>query len=262
MTLLDILKFESEQISTEFRKASLQGYGTPQEIADFREGYFKTFIERFFPLPHKVTKGQIIDSNNLRSASIDCLVLNPSHPNTIDTSGKFSLIFADGVDVAIEVKPDLSRTDELERGLKQIQSIKKLRRAKTPLLLESKQDPKVLSISKQIPSFIFSLKAKSDLVDTAKEISSYYKANNVPQEEQFDFVVVLDKGIIYNCKHSNMCFSSPKKEGIYIEGWNELTLAIFLLRANTVFHATAKMQESILVPYLKDLKPQTYQVLN
>jgi hypothetical protein len=260
-SLLDLLKYECEQLQAEFKKASMQGSGTPQEIADFREGYFKSFIERYFPLPHRVTKGQIVDSFGNKSASIDCLVLNPCHPNTTAVGGKFSIIFADGVDVAIEVKPDISRIDELHRGLKQIQSVKKLRRAETPLLLSGRRDNEIIELSKQIPSFIFALKAKNNLVDTAKEIFEYYQTNSVPENEQVDFIVSLEQGIIYFCKHSDLCFATPKKKGIFIEGWKDLTAAAFLLRANTFFPASATISEPLLQRYLHQITPVTYEIL-
>lgn len=44
--LIKLLKMESEDLTNSFKKASIQGEGTPQEIADFREGYFHDFIRR------------------------------------------------------------------------------------------------------------------------------------------------------------------------------------------------------------------------
>ena len=100
--LLELLKIESTEITASFQKASLEGEGTPQEVADRREETVKSFFEKYFPFPYRIVKGNIIDTYGARSNSIDCIVLNPSHPYTIDPSNnKASIIFADGVDYAI-----------------------------------------------------------------------------------------------------------------------------------------------------------------
>jgi len=143
--LLQLLEYEGPELATAFEKASIQGRGTPQEVAEHREGAFRNFISRYFPFPHRVSKGNVIDSLPNESASIDCIIINPSHPYTVDTYEKFTVILADGVDVAIEVKPDISVVEELHRGLKQVESVKRLWRKKTPLLapsLSRKNDPK------------------------------------------------------------------------------------------------------------------------
>ena len=41
--LLDLLEIESNELDTAFKKASIEGEGTPQEIADRREDYFTSF---------------------------------------------------------------------------------------------------------------------------------------------------------------------------------------------------------------------------
>ncbi|MFM2291775.1 MAG: hypothetical protein RIS29_1588 [Bacteroidota bacterium] len=83
--LLKLLEFESKEIQLSFEKASIEGEGTPQEVADRREiALVKAFVEKYFPFPFRITKGNIIDSNDNRSNSIDCIILNPSHPYTID----------------------------------------------------------------------------------------------------------------------------------------------------------------------------------
>ncbi len=74
-------------------------------MSDWREETVKSFLEKYFPFPHRIVKGNIIDTFGRRSDSIDCIVLSPAHPYTIDNiSKKASVIFADGVDYAIEVK--------------------------------------------------------------------------------------------------------------------------------------------------------------
>ena len=159
MTLIEILKKEGREIDEEFRLASLQGDGTSQEIADFRENAVQDFLQRYYPRSHIVSKGKITDMDGNQSNSIDCLLLNPEHPNLIDSKGKFRLIFSDGCDCAIEVKPNFARTDEIHRGLQQSISVKNIERSKSSILLERKYPQYILDYSKKIPFYIFSVKA-------------------------------------------------------------------------------------------------------
>lgn len=93
--LWEILKKESGDIIREFELASSQGLGTPQEVADFRENVVQSFLSRFYLANHFISKGKITDLGGNQSNSIDCLILNPEHPNLIDSKGKFRLIFSD-----------------------------------------------------------------------------------------------------------------------------------------------------------------------
>lgn len=253
--LIDILRIDSSELKTSFQKASLQGSGTPQEVADYRETSFSNFISRYFPFPHRITKGKIHDSYDKVSASIDCLVINPEHPYTIDSSGKYTLILADGVDVAIELKPDLSTKSELIRGLEQAISVKQLRRAISPILLKSRQPEHIIEFSRTIPVFIFSMQSKADPLSTAKEIADYYAENQTPLIEQIDHVIINDCGIISNYKYSEISTWSDKSTGLIFEEWNDLTLGAFISKLNSVFYATATMSESILQRYIGDIKP-------
>lgn len=132
--IIELLRMEAKEIALSFKKASIEGEGTPQEVSDRREEALNKFLRKYFPFPYRVVKGNIIDSFGKRSNSIDCIIINPSHPYTVDVNnGKASIIFADGVDYAIEIKPDLSNNDEIKRSLNQIQSVKRLSRVRIGL---------------------------------------------------------------------------------------------------------------------------------
>src|ERR687893_2310391 len=111
--LKQIIRADSTDVEKQFRVASIQGRGTPQEIAEFREHALQDFLRNYFPFPYRIAKGGILDHTNERSDSIDCILLNPVHPYTINRYEKFKVILADGVDAAIEVKPDISSSSEL-----------------------------------------------------------------------------------------------------------------------------------------------------
>lgn len=258
--LIEILIEEAESLSRDFKKASSLGEGTPQEIADYRENSFRSFISRFFPNPYRVVKGKIHDSyGNGPSASIDCVLVNPAHPHLIDKQNKFQLLLADGVDLVIELKPDLSKTDELVRALNQAISVKKLRRVKGPFVLPQTKPEHVIEVSKQIPFFVFTQKVKTNIIDTVNEIMSWYKKNSIPMDSRIDAIAINDLGILNYIKHSDFYYYSwqlpeSEKTGWFLESWGEATLVGFLLRLETSFSAVANIQEGVLNRYIKRIK--------
>jgi len=106
--LLELLKIELSEIHNGFMKASVEGKGTPQEVAERREQIVQRFFEKYYPFPFRITKGNIVDSFGNSSHSIDCVILDPSHPYTIDSANnRPSILFTVGVDFAIEIKGSL-----------------------------------------------------------------------------------------------------------------------------------------------------------
>ncbi|MEI2342158.1 hypothetical protein FA002_02215 [Priestia megaterium] len=252
---LEILRYDSEELQARFKRSSIEGRGTSQEISDFREHAVQEFVKKYYPFPYRISKGGIYDSYGRRSDSVDCLILNPNHPHTVNQSGKHSLIVADGVDVAIEVKPDIANRHELHRALVQGRSVKLLRRRVNTLLFVNQRPEYIRDLSKQVPFFIFSMKAKADIDVTIQEIKSYYEENEVPISEQLDVVVIIDKGIIVNYKYKelypwNADFTDEQKGGWFFEEWGANTLAGFLFHLDRVFGASTDINEKFLKYYL------------
>lgn len=248
--LLDILKSEGRTINEEFNLASKQGEGTPQEVADFRENAVQSFIARFYPQNFVVSKGKITDLDGGQSASIDCLLLNPAHPHLVDSKGKFRLIFADGCDAAIEVKPDLARDDELQRGLKQCITVKNVRRSKTAILISKNKPNHIIEHSLHVPFFLFANRAFDPTV-LYNKIVEYYRTNSTPLEQQIDGVCVSDVGILKNVKHKELNgygsqYPIGQNIGWYIEKWKEATPLGFLLTLEYAYASFPGIAESII----------------
>ncbi len=250
--LLELLKLEAMEIKLSFEKAKVEGAGTPQEVSDRREcAVVNTFLSKYFPFPYKVVKGNIIDSFGNRSNSIDCIIINPSHPYTIDPKNeKASIIFADGVDVAIEVKPDLSNESELHRALIQVQSVKKLRRKRSGIL-KYKETPEKVETSYHIPTYIFAEKTYSDVRTLIEKIVYFYIENRVPLSEQFDYIVINERLILFN-SYINGYAQFSKNYGILYSETAENTLAAFLLWLNRNPRSELSMGQSVLIFYLDD----------
>lgn len=262
--LIELLRVETKEIALSFEKASIEGEGTPQEVSDRREAAVHKFIGKYFPFPYRIVKGNIVDSFGGRSNSIDCIVISPSHPFTVDNeSDKASFIFADGVDYAIEVKPDLSNDEEIKRGLKQVRSVKKLIRRRVGLASTDEAKER----AKKIPTFIFSNKTYASIRTLVSNIVDYYVENNVPKQEQFDMIVLNNRAIIFNFgKKAKL--QAKDFEGIQIVETGEDTLAVFLLFMNFIPKSEPEISENILQMYIKQsnvlsqYKMQYYDDLN
>ncbi len=256
--LWEVLKRESGDIIREFESASSQGQGTPQEVADFRENAVQSFLSRFYPASHVISKGKITDLGGNQSNSIDCLILNPEHPNLIDSKGKFRLIFSDGCDAAIEVKPDIARVDELFRGLEQGVSVKKVKRSGSSILLPRKIPGHIVEHSHYIPFVIFSIKAFEPR-KLYEKIALYYTENQTPIEHQIDSVCTLSSGILRNVKHKELNFYGAEfpigqNSGWYFEKWDELTLIGLLAHLAYFYPSFPSIAEPIMQRVLKQIK--------
>lgn len=255
---IESLRYESSQLDSEFKQASVFGGGTPQEVSDCRENAFTSFLEKYYPFPYRVAKGNIWDSFGNKSASIDSIIINPNHPYTIDRKKKFSIILADGVDSAIELKPDLSNKTELMRSLKQINSVKQLRRARPPILYASRRPEKFRQHVCQIPSFIFTMKAYKSASNTYEAIINGCKEMGISKMDQPDYIVINDKGILYNHKVDDPDrpgMNKNRKEGcFYYEEYNKDTLAMFLLILNVVPPAEIPVVSKMLPYYLRSIE--------
>lgn len=252
--LIELLKFEAKNINNLFEQASIEGEGTPQEVSDRREAALAVFLKKYYPFPYRIAKGNIRDSYGNNSDSIDCIILNPCHPYTTTNESKYSIIFADGVDAAIELKPNL-QGDEIERALKQIESVKRLKRAESVLIdLEGKLSNGFKEYSKTIPGIIFSNKTYSKIELLIDKITSYYAKNNIPICYQFDLIIVNKKYAILNIKKDGYFYLKKDIKGFYngivIYEYGESTLAYFLLVLNMLPQSNITLKTNILVHYL------------
>lgn len=244
--LYDLLAAEMQELDSRFRKASIEGRGTPQEVSDRRESVVKRLLEKYFPFPFRIAKGNVIDSYGQRSASIDCLVLNPDHPFTV-SDDLFSLILADGVDFAIEVKPSLQSKSEIERSLHQIQTVKQLTKVR------SGQIGGASSHCQKIPGIIFSNSAYADLELLANVIASYYEKHKIKRAHQFDIIVINNRSLLLNLRRGSYCepASQSINDGLYAWETGDHTLAALLMFLNTMPLSAPRLTSSVLSSYLK-----------
>ena len=262
--LKKILRYDRQELLQEFQKASLTGKGTPDHVATAREAALHNFLGRYFPNPHHVSKGIISDSYGCRSASIDAIIVNPIHPHTMLSRPLPFFLAAEGIDYAIELKPRLDSKQEIERGLQQIRSVKKLRRRTDGLLLGRKQLSKPLQeLALQIPCILFSEKTYDDKEKLISTIVSYYRNNEIPAKEQFDIICILDGTFVVNS--SNSMHFNLNVDGLVFCDLGEDVLYYFLHFLLKIPPSTPKLKTDVLSHYI-DTPPtqgwKTYHNLN
>jgi len=255
--LKQIIRRDAQEVENQFASASVQGRGTPQEIAEFREHALQGFLRNYFPFPYRIAKGGILDHTNKRADSIDCILINPVHPYTINRYEKFKVILADGVDAAIEVKPDISSISELHRGLTQGLSVKALRRAHSPLFLPHKRPQELIEHSLRLPYFIFAMKAKKDIRNTASAVLGFYEREGIEPLDQADAIVVNGRGIIANFPIAGFFpwgSTGMSTTGWYFEDWQADALTGLLFKLNHVVAAEATIGPPILRSYFRSVQ--------
>jgi hypothetical protein len=193
----DQLSADALELTHRFEEASRR-YGASSDVGEARERAFIDWLTRYLGEEHRVVKGEVIDTTGLRSQQVDALVLNDYHP---PISGIFSAgpYLAEGVSWAIEVKPDLRDSRELERGIKQAASIKKLKRQVAGGDITFGSGPNNAHFAERIPVFLFAI-SSHEISKLAKELHEYHRQSGIAKELQTDAVVVLNQGVIYNFK--------------------------------------------------------------
>jgi len=168
----------------------------------------------------------------------------------------------DGVDAAIEVKPDISRQKELRRGLEQGLTVKALRRARSSIILE--KDEERLDYFLRTPYYIFAMRAKGNILETAEEVIKFYEDEGVAPLDLADTIVVDGVGILANFPIKGL-FTWATKDGSepgqwidrdtgwFFEEWGDNTLAGFLFKlssAVSTIPGRAMLQRPIIHEYL------------
>ena len=220
--LHDFLRIEAVELSKQFQKASLMGRGTPETVATHREQHLRQFLERYFPFPSAVAKGNVVAADGTKSASIDCVVLSPSHPRLFEATGERSVLLAEAVDFAIELKPDLSAKSELVRGLDQGISIKKLHRHRYGVI--EKENVEYLH---KIPFILFGDTGPAKTETLLFNCLEHYEQKEIGYEHQFDMIVVNNRFLVLNVS-PNGYYNQSQLRGWMVAETREDTLGLFL----------------------------------
>ena len=172
--------------------------GDRTNTGDSKELTLNQFVESYLPYDYQVKEKSKIYSKEEETNNIDCVILSPNHPRLITPIR--SVILAEGVYAAIEVKPNIStltEKSEFYRSLKQIKSVKKIKRSTEKIEmwnLDGSERPP--SYFDKIPAVIFSSKSTS-LEKIIGFISKKVDGEEFDFDELPDIIVSLDKGILF-----------------------------------------------------------------
>jgi len=88
-----------------------------------------------------------------------------------------------------------------------------------------------------------------------ERIVNYYADNKTPKYDQFDYIVINQRCIVYNVRFNSVVNNNNqitfKKEGINIVPHGEKCLFHFLCRLNTIFPSVPNIVDPIINGYLK-----------
>lgn len=204
------------------------------------------------------------------SDSLDVVVLAPNHPKLRNELGAHEILLADGVQCAIELKPDLSdlpegfgvdrrQKPEIIRALEQVRSVKRLRRERAGVLVgfEPELSAAYTEHVHRLPCHLVTAKAAP--VDLCSYVASYYVKHNVPLVEQVDMVLVLGQALLVNTKAPEHGFQPSSSEtwfsSIVALDYQKDALAGFVVRLMAEVGPELTMSTPVLCTYLGKIPP-------
>ena len=174
------LQSDFEKLSSKIEHNGLKG--------TVREEKLKDYISNLFPTKYAIGNGIIVDANETQSKQQDFIIYdNFNSPKLMETE-TVQVIPIESVYATIEVKSTLTIT-ELEKSIKNIESVKKLEKTKpfsTPLIYSSIVPPICM---------IFAYSSDTSLNKIVKKIDELNK--NIELQNRLSIVCVLDKGLIF-----------------------------------------------------------------
>lgn len=244
--------------------------GDRTNTGDAKEFSVNDFIQSYLTNDYRVKKGKIYSLDG-ESANIDCVVLAPNHPNLITPIRE--VILAEGVYCAIEVKPDissLSKTSEFTRSLKQIKSIKDLKRKVDRLNLKILGGQKRPDYFDKIPAVLFSKKS-ADFDKIITHFKEKFANGEIDKEEIPDIIFSIEKGVLFYCPYFkdsgyyNM-LNEPQKllfdEAVFMkvssqENEEHINLLIFLMMFLNLEKPHLAMSDFFIKQYFKNHSVKT-----
>ena len=152
----------------------------------------------------------------------------------------------------------INEKGEIARALKQIQSVKKLRRVRNGVLNPYNLDEIQLECSKTIPSFIFANETYASIEKLLEVISEYYIDNKVDILEQVDLIVINNRALIYNMRPGTYVNESAGRILAYSECYDK-ALGLFLFELSLIPHSEPEIGENIMKIYLQGIRPDKIQ---
>lgn len=203
--VLDAIRESLKEIHIIFEDTPDAFKGDKAQTAKSRETTVTGFLRSYLPSNWSVKKGPIYDTGGNVSREVDCAICIPEHP-PCKTPNR-DLILAEGVHVAVEVKPDITSLglkSEIARSLEQCISVKALKREMV-IVSGLKDYPTVV---RKIPYAIFSGKIAS-LERTAEFVVKYKNENGLDAWQLPDIILGLNHGLIFHAPNVEFSLYMP-----------------------------------------------------
>jgi hypothetical protein len=202
--LKDVARLAAERLRRAFAEAGLK-IDAPEDPAALRPAAFRSFLGRHLPAAYRVVAGEIADSRGYLSGPVDCVVLAPAHPSTVDAGSADAVLLGEGVAAAIHLERDLRSKEALERALLDVARVKEL-------WLQAPTAPSSVMIARgggtqprrrpYFPVAVLALKGPP-LEELAAAVREDAANREVPVAEQVDMIAVLDRGVLYHRKSAS-----------------------------------------------------------
>lgn len=174
------LQSDYQKLSSKIEHNGLKG--------TIREDKLKEYLSKLFPTKYAIGNGVIVDANETQSRQQDFIIYdNFNSPKLMETES-VQVIPIESVYATIEVKSTLT-VDELEKSIKNIESVKKLEKTKpfsSPLIISSIIPPICM---------IFAYTSDTSLNNIVKKIDEFN--NSIDIKNRLSIVCILDKGLIF-----------------------------------------------------------------
>lgn len=229
---------------------------------DAKEYTVQDFISSYLTNEYRIQKGCIYNKTS-HSNNIDCVILAPNHPKL--TTPKRSVILAEGVYAAVEIKPDIYDKNEFSRGLEQIKSIKALeRKTYVPELTNLFGTEPTPEFAKKIPCILFSNKSLKPQ-DTVDFLKAKLATGELTIYDLPDMILTLDNGLfVFSPDIKRIPFGNwflSNTNGFtettllhFCETTKAQTLTLFLLHLLNLPSPILQTSDFILNEYIQEIK--------
>jgi len=223
-------------LSAGFKNSSLKG----QE----RESFVSDFLSTHLPSRLSLSNGEIIDSNNRKSAQQDLIIYDDRSPRL--NIARSNLFFCEGVFATVEVKSYLDKK-ELGRALANIRTVKELRKTSGTggaVFAKGSED------FEHVVAYLFAY--SGDSLDACMGSAQEFYEGDLQQLKRhgFDFLCILDKG--YVVRNDGVFFEIKKPDAVYItqRDREKALMSLFVHMCN--WSAKMVFQSFLLAGYLKE----------
>jgi hypothetical protein len=204
------------QMRSQLEKARTR-FTHPVDKGSSAEESFRSFLREYLPRRLAIGNGEVVDSNERRSAQVDVVIVSEDHPFTF-TENLPGLFFVEGVTGAGEVKSLLTR-DHLEQAINNSRKFKQLSIdiGAGTIVRASPEDLK--RYYEHPPYFLFAYESQLSIQTIFQRLQQEENTDGSARTDLLDAVYVLGKGWLVNFGDGKGSFQFISSEKESLAGW-------------------------------------------